>query len=75
MGKYETGPARELAACFAVAVGDERWEIGASVGHCATATATSNEDRLVGYTRRHIVRKDLRCYLTLIKIECVVDSR
>jgi hypothetical protein len=55
VGKYEIGPARELAACFAVAAGDERWESGASVGHCGAATATSN-NRLVGNTRQHIVR-------------------
>jgi hypothetical protein len=46
VGKYEIGPAKELAACFAVAADDECWESGASVSHCSTATATSN-DRLV----------------------------
>lgn len=59
MSKYETGPTRELAACFIVAVGDECWEISASVYHYMVVTTTSNEDRLVGNTYGHIVREDL----------------
>ena len=71
MGKYKIGPARELATCFAVAAGNERWESGASISHCSAATATSN-DRLVRNTRQHIVRSEM--FDTYVAYLVVVSS-